>query len=105
MFSSATVSFRELSQPFVHLANLNPIYASITYTMILFYGFDVCPEDQISSVLYFRYLEDDMFDKGWRLLFLQLAFYRILSYVCLKIKVNWDSIEMWFKYFKNKLPV
>ena len=66
----------------------------IQRVVLFFYGFDRCPDGQVSSVIYKLKYTDDMYGQAVRVLAYQLVFYRVLTYGCLKLKVNWSSVEV-----------
>ena len=73
---------------------ISPVYLVTKHILVLFYGFDRCSNDEISSVMYRFLLSDDDFDKSTHLLISLVIVYYILSYICFKIKFNWNSFKI-----------
>ena len=78
-FDNTSLPTRELPDVLKKFSSITIKKQSFDYMLVLFYGFDRCPENQISSVMYKKHLDDDDFDKSWTLLLIQLIFYRILT--------------------------
>ncbi|XP_054164304.1 uncharacterized protein LOC128961998 [Oppia nitens] len=77
------------------LSNLSVIKQSLTYLLIAMYGFDRCPQgSHISSMLYRYSLTDGDYRRDRHLLIVQLVIYKLLTYILLKLKVNYDN---WFR--------
>ena len=96
-----SVTPREFDDIFIKLGNMNPMKHCLAIIKVHFYGFNQCPEDQISSEMYKNMLDDDAYDMSWHNLLLLIGFYRILTYICLKLKINSESIEFQSKRMKR----
>ena len=94
---------RDLSEFVYNLLHLVPMKQMDSHMILLFYGGNICPENQVSSVIYKYNLVDDDFDSTTHLLIFDAIFYYILCYICLKLYVNWDSIQIQIKSFKQRL--
>ena len=85
---------RDMSDVFVRIGKIMPQTQAQKHMLIFNYGFDACPEGEISSVMYNHQFYDDQFDASTHLLIIQAGFFQLLSYISLKLKVNWDSIQI-----------
>jgi K+-transporting ATPase A subunit len=56
--------------------------------IILFYGFDRCTENNISSIMYFFGFENNSYYRNMIILLIQLLFLRFLALIVLIIKAN-----------------
>ena len=104
LFAGVFVTDRDLGD-FIEdtMLGTDPCKHNIAHMAVLFYGFGRCPEGFISPVMYkFKY-DDDDFDDSTLMLVYEMIFLRVLSYVCLKVKVNWHIVEILFKNVKTKL--
>ena len=91
----------EFGHPVTELSHVVPMRYTIEVILIYFYGFDRCPEGQVSSIMHKFLYTDDMYDMSRNILVYQLVCYRILSYLCLKLKVNWTSIQIMIDWFRS----
>ena len=100
---SPVISDRDLSDFSRNLINLIPYHIGLKHIWIFFYGRDRCPEGEISSVLYKNQVYDNDFDKTTVIMAFDVCLYYILSYIFLKIKANWDSIQLIIKSTNEKI--
>ena len=82
---------------------ISPVRLGMKHIFVLFYGFDRCSEDEISSAMFQLLIFDDDFDKSTHLLIFSLFLYYSLTYICFKVRVNWDSIQMKIIDLRTKL--
>ncbi|CAG2174198.1 unnamed protein product, partial [Oppiella nova] len=71
----------EFGHPVIELSHVVPMRYTIEVILIFFYGFDRCPEGQVSSIMHKFLYTDDMYDMSRNILVYQLVCYRILSSV------------------------
>ncbi|XP_054164189.1 uncharacterized protein LOC128961900 [Oppia nitens] len=79
------------------LSNLLVIKQTQSLLLVSLYGFDRCPTNggsHISSIMYRYSLQDSDYRRDWHLLIVQLVIYKLLTYILLKLKVNYDN---WFR--------
>ena len=104
LFMGIYITPRDVSDLFEDtMMSSDPIYNCIAHMMVLIYGFGRCPEGYVSSVIYKLDYNDDDFDDSTLILVYEVIFFRLLSYICLKLKVNWYRVELLIKSIKTKL--
>ena len=106
LFSGSTPpdwAFSKISKTVLDI--ICPLRHVFKHIMVLFYGSHRCKEDEISSVMYQFLLTDDDFDESTHLLIVLVIFYFILSYICFKVKVNWDSIHLRIINWKARMTM
>ena len=104
LLSSFLITSRDVSSFVEHaFMNLNPLYLGISHILIIIYGFDRCPDGFISAPMFIYKYDNDMFDKSTLVLTLEATGLTVLTYVCLKIRVNWHLFETVIIYMKNKI--
>ena len=94
---------RDFDDFFSRISYLSSSKYCYDYIKTHFYGFGLCPEDQISSLMYRFVLDDDAYDRSWQSLIALFCVLRILTYICLKLKVNWDLIHIQIKRLKKMI--
>ena len=73
----------------------------LKHLQVFFHGKGRCGDDQVSFVLYKSQVDEDDFDSTTHMLIADVCLYYVLSYILLKIKANWDSIELKLKISKD----
>ena len=92
VFNDILMPRKQFPQLIQNLNALNPISFISKYLYLKFYK-NKCKYNQISSVLFKYQIVHDDFDKGWQILLSQLIIFKILSYLALKIRVNWTILQ------------
>ena len=103
VFSNLFLNSEELGDVLAHLTQLNPVRHALNYMLVFFYGDHRCSDDQISAVMKKFVLDEDVFDKSWHSLIILVFLFRILTYICLKFKVNSDLISIKIKELNDKI--
>ena len=99
------VSERDLSIFAKDIISLSPIRPATKHMFLFFYGRGRCSGDQVSSVMFKELFDEDDFDKTTVLLIFNMCFYYILSFLLLKIKVNWSSIRLKFNQMTESFVI
>ena len=92
---------RDLSKFMYQLSHLVPIKQADNHLILLLFGHKKCPDTHISSIIYRFNLVDDDYDSATHLLIFQSFLYLILCYLSLKLYVNWHSIQIQIKRFRQ----
>ena len=103
LFSNFIISPRDVSGFIAHISfNINPAHLGIGHLMALIFGFGRCPDGFISAPLFIYQVDDDMFNKSTLILTYESICMVILTYITLKIKVNWHLFENIINDIRNK---
>ena len=106
LFSNFLITSREMSSLVEHIFfNINPTRWAIAHITAIIYGFGRCPDGFISYPMFTYVTDDDMFNKSTLVLTYESLFVVILSYVTLKIKMNWHLFQNTINNIKNKFHV
>lgn len=106
LFGGLYVTERDLNDFFKDtMLDTDPLRHTIAHTAVLIYGFGRCGQGFISPVMYKFKLDDEDFDDSTMVLIYELIALRVISYLCLKVKVNWYLIEIMVKKVKTRLFV
>ena len=104
LFSDSFLPNREFGAFVKRLTNFDIIAMNAKNNLYKFYG-NKCGPNQVSSVLYRNNIDYNSKDWSLRMLLVNLALMRILSFLVLKIKVNMSFIELIFKKITNKIKI
>ena len=103
LFSNFILSTDDVSGFIEHIFfNINPGHLGIGHLTALIFGFGRCPDGFISTPMFTYRVDDDMFNKSTLVLTYQSLSLVILTYVTLKIKMNWYLLQNIINNTKNK---
>ena len=106
MFANTLITTRDMSTLVEHLfSNLNPSRWGLSHMTAIIYGFGRCPDGFISYPMFTFRVDDDMFNKSTLVLTYESLCVVILSYITLKIKMNWHLFQNIINNIKNKFHV
>jgi len=93
ILSNSLIYLKEFHYSLQWLSELSHVKHSFESILIMIYGFNRCPSDKISIILYKYDLNDDMFWGNSNNLFLLFIAMRFMSLIALMIKTN--SFSIW----------